>query len=185
MSLGEKFEPVIDAARTGASWALEALYRDLHPRVLAYLRAREPGMAEDLASETWIGVARAIPTFCGVEEEFRAFVFTVARRRLLDLRRTESTRKTAPGDPETIASLGPTGDAEHEAMDRIGNGWAMARIAELPPDQAEVVLLRVLGDLPVTEVAEILGKRPGAVRALQHRAVQRLAREISKGAVTR
>ncbi len=61
---------------------------------------------------------------------------------------------------------------------------ALARIASLPPDQAEVVLLRVLGDLSVREVGEIMGKRPGSVRVLQHRALKRLALQVSREVVT-
>jgi RNA polymerase sigma-70 factor (ECF subfamily) len=56
--------------------------------------------------------------------------------------------------------------------------------ATLPPDQADVVLLRVLGGLSVTEVSEILGKPPGTVRVLQHRALRRLQAELAKSDVT-
>src|SRR6266511_5794041 len=61
----------------------------------------------------------------------------------------------------------------------------ISRIATLPPDQAEVVLLRILGGLSVREVAVITGKRPGTVRVLQHRALRRLAREVRREAVTK
>jgi len=55
-------------------------------------------------------------------------------------------------------------------MTNISTRMALARIASLPPDQAEVVLLRVLGGFDASELAEILGKRPGAIRVLQYRA---------------
>jgi RNA polymerase sigma-70 factor (ECF subfamily) len=184
MSLGTQFTPVIEAARTGAPWALEALYRDLHPRVLRYLRAHESGYAEDLASDTWIGVAKGIPSFKGDEEDFRAFVFTVARRRVLDHRRTEARRRTYPDELASLERHGPTADAEDDAMDQLGQGWALRLVSQLPPDQADVVMLRVLADLPVKDVAAILGKQPGAVRALQFRAVRRLADILAQEAVT-
>jgi len=57
--------------------------------------------------------------------------------------------------------------------------------ATLSADQAEVVLLRVLGGLGVEQVAELVGKRPGTVRVLQHRALRRLHAELAKGHVTR
>jgi len=180
MSLGTQFTSVIDAARTGAAWALEALYRDLHPRLLRYLRAHEPSVAEDLASDTWIGVAKAIPSFRGDEDDFRAFVFTVARRRILDHRRTESRRRTYPNATEALERVGPTADAEADAMAELGSGWALALVSQLPPDQSDVVLLRVLADLSVKDVAEILGKQPGAVRALQYRAIRRLANLLAQ-----
>ena len=185
MSLGEKFDSILAGAKTGAPWALEALYRDLQPRLLRYLKPQAPAVAEDLASETWLGVAVAIPRFEGSEDDFRAFVFSVARRRLLDHRRKEARRRTVAATPEALEDAGLVADSEREAMDSLGTGWAMERIASLPPDQAEVVLLRVIGDLSVDSVASILGKRPGAVRALQLRALRRLAKQLSKETVTR
>jgi RNA polymerase sigma-70 factor, ECF subfamily len=185
MSLGARSDGVISAAKLGERWALEALYLDLHPRVLRYLKAIDPGVAEDVASEAWIGLARALPTFEGDEDGLRALLFTVARRRLLDHRRRESRRGTAAVDPHLMDRLGPASDGEQVAIDRIGDGWALRLIAGLPEGQAEVVLLRVIGDLSVEEVAGIVGKRPGAVRALQLRALRRLAREIAMEPVTR
>ena len=55
---------------------------------------------------------------------------------------------------------------------------------KLPPDQAEVVLLRVLGELEVEQVADIVGKSKGAVRIAQHRALQRLQQAFAEKAVT-
>jgi RNA polymerase sigma-70 factor (ECF subfamily) len=66
---------------------------------------------------------------------------------------------------------------------------ALALVAELPADQAEVVALRVLGGLEVAEVARIVGKRPGTVRVLAHRGLRRLAQRVEAagllGGVTR
>ena len=78
----EAFESVLAGAQVGAEWALTILYRDLHPRVLRYLSVREPGEAEDLASDVWLDVAQGIGRFRGDEDGFRAWVFTIARRRL-------------------------------------------------------------------------------------------------------
>jgi RNA polymerase sigma-70 factor (ECF subfamily) len=183
MSLDE-FDSVIAAARTGAEWALTMLYRDLQPKLLRYLFAQEPRVAEDIASEAWIDVARGLGRFDGDQDGFRAWVFTIARRRLLDFRRKTLGRKTTPMAPEGLESLAREGDAEDDALEALGTESALARIAALPPDQAEVVLLRVLGGLQVSDVAEIVGKRPGAVRALQHRALRQLARTVSREAVT-
>ena len=185
MSLGEQFDSILAGAKTGAPWALEALYRDLQPRLLRYLTPQEPAVAEDLASETWLGVAAVVPRFEGGEDDFRAFLFSVARRRLLDHRRKEARRRTGAATPEALEGAGFVADAEREAMDSLGTGWAMERISSLPPDQAEVVLLRVIADLSVDEVASIVGKRPGAVRSLQLRALRRLARELAEEPVPR
>ncbi|MBI3648955.1 MAG: RNA polymerase sigma factor [Actinobacteria bacterium] len=180
----EPFEAILAAARTGAEWALVELYRDLHPRVLRYLRTMEPSEAEDLASEAWIDVAAGLGRFEGDERAFRSWGFTIARRRLVDLRRQRGRRNTVPLPREAIVERAGTGNVEEEAMTELGTEEALARIATLPPDQAEVVLLRVLAGLDSGEVARILGKRPGAVRVLQHRALRRLAGEIPRESVT-
>jgi RNA polymerase sigma factor (sigma-70 family) len=181
----EAFESVLSGAQAGAAWALTILYRDLQPRVLRYLAVREPAEAEDLASEVWLDVAAGIGRFRGDEDGFRAWVFTIARRRLLDLRRRASVRRDKPVPLELLGGGDRgIGDVEGEALASLEADAAIALIATLPPDQSDVVLLRVLGDLSVADVAKILGKRPGAIRALQHRALKGLALKISHGAVT-
>ncbi len=185
MSLGEQFDAVIAGAKAGAPWALEALYLDLHPRLLRYLSVVDRNFAEDLASETWLAVARSLPAFDGDEDGFRSLLFTVARRRAMDHRRRQANQRTDAVEPEMMARLGPVADAEQDALDRLGEGWVFVSIATLPPGQAEVVLLRVICDLSVAEVASIVGKRPGAVRALQLRGLRRLARQLANQPVTR
>jgi RNA polymerase sigma-70 factor (ECF subfamily) len=180
----EAFESVLSGAQAGAGWALTILYRDLHPRVLRYLSAREPAEAEDLASEVWLDVAQGIARFRGDEQGFRSWVFTIARRRLLDLHRRKSVRKAKQVPLELLGGHRGVGDVEDEALASLEADAALALIAKLPPDQADVVLLRVLGDLSVSEVARIVDKRSGAVRALQHRALRNLARIVSSESVT-
>jgi RNA polymerase sigma-70 factor (ECF subfamily) len=180
----EAFDCVLAAARAGAEWALTILYRELHPRVLRYLSARERVEAEDVASEVWLDVASGLHRFEGDEAGFRAWVFTIARRRLLDLRRRAAVRKTAPTPHEMLGGDRGIGNVEEEALAALGTDEALTWIADLSPDQADVVLLRVLGDLSVGEVAAIVHKRPGAVRALQHRALRKLARTVSRELVT-
>ncbi|MBV8986185.1 MAG: sigma-70 family RNA polymerase sigma factor, partial [Acidimicrobiia bacterium] len=80
MPLGEQFSDVLNAARTGAPWALERLYREFHPSVLAFLRARAPADAEDLASEVFIAVAEGLVRFEGDEDGFRSWLFTITYR---------------------------------------------------------------------------------------------------------
>jgi len=186
MALGARFSGVLESARMGEEWAFTVLYRDLHPRLLRYLRTVEPAEAEDLASDTWMGVATGLDRFEGGEDDFRRWLFTIARRRHLDLARRRRRRRTDPVPTSDLAGMGSRGDVEMEAMANLTADAATSRIAAvLPPDQAEVLLLRVLGDLSVKQVAAVVGKRPGAVRALQHRALSRLSRELSPEPVTR
>jgi RNA polymerase sigma-70 factor (ECF subfamily) len=179
----EGFDRVLAAARTGAEWALTTLYKELQPKILRYLAAREPSEAEDLASEVWLDVAAGLDRFEGSEEGFRAWVFTIARRRVLDIRRRAAVRGSAIPS-EGIGGDRLVGNVEDEALAAIGSRAALDLIRRLPPAQADVVLLRVLGDLSVSEVAVIVGKRPGAVRVLQHRALRNLRLIILEQGVT-
>jgi RNA polymerase sigma-70 factor (ECF subfamily) len=184
MALPDEFDRTLAAARAGHGSALGELFHDLYPRVLRYLRAFEPNEAEDLASETWLDVSTMLSRFEGDERGLRALAFTIARRRLIDLQRRLSRHPQVPIDARLVAEEGWTGDVEDEALTALSTDAALARVVALPPDQAEVVLLRVVGGLPTCDVARILAKRPGTVRVLQHRALRRLATELIAEGVT-
>ena len=185
MTLGTEFDSVLVAAQSGADWAIAALYRDLDPRLLRYLRAQAPTVAEDLASEVWMAAARQLPNFEGDEGALRGWMFTIARRRVISHWRQTDRRRTNPVPNEALNDHVSREDPENTVIGSLTAQEAVAAlVAELPPDQAEIVLLRVLGDLDVAQVAEITGKRPGTVRVLQHRALRRLAVKLSREVVT-
>lgn len=172
----ETFDPLLEAARAGEEWAFARLYDALHPSLLRYLRWQEPSVADDLASETWLAVAEGLGRFEGDENAFRGWVFTIARRRLANHRRSEGRRRTTPIPHDTLAEVGMAEDPSDLVMDRTSAQAAISHLASvLSPEQAEVVILRVVGGLTVAEVARVIGKRPGTVRVLQHRALRRLS----------
>ncbi|MGH2676111.1 MAG: RNA polymerase sigma factor [Actinomycetota bacterium] len=184
---GDAFTSVLEGARGGEPWALEAIYRDLAPGVLGYLRGQRAAEPEDLTSEVFVGIVRGLPTFRGQEPDFRSWVFSITHRRLLDERRRRARRREDAVDPSALAgALAATsaGDAETEALARLGEGWALRAIGVLTADQRSVLLLRVLADLSVEEVARILGKREGAVKTLQRRALASLARLLEREGVS-
>jgi RNA polymerase sigma-70 factor (ECF subfamily) len=177
-----EFAPVLSAAQDGAQWAIAVLWRDLHPRLLRFLRGLDPAAAEDVEADTWLIAARDLPTFRGGEQEFRAWMFTIARNRLIDARRRDARRPSVATPPEAFHERPADDDPSVTALDLLSADAAVALVREcLPPLQAEVILLRVLGGLGVDEVAAMLGKRPGNVRVLQHRGLRRLAERISAG----
>jgi len=184
MSLGDRFPQVLEAARGGEQWALTALYRELQPPLLAYLRSRCPRDAEDVAQETWIDVARALGRFVGGEPDFRRLVFVIGKRRTIDQMRRASAGPTEPL-PDGSNPVSALGDAEQEAIERLSAEEAVAAVAAiLSPEHAEIVLLRVLGGFSAEEVAVIMGKKPSTVRSLQHRAIRRLAVALSPEGAT-
>jgi RNA polymerase sigma factor (sigma-70 family) len=187
VGLGDRFPSVLKAAQQGEPEALEGLYRALAPGVLGYLRGQCSAEPEDATSEVFVGMVRGIRSFRGGEREFRSWVFSIAHRRLLDARRRLARRREEAVDPEDLAgtlAAASTGDAEREAMDRLGTAWAVSVVRSLTDDQRAVLLLRVVADLSVAEVAGVLGKSLGAVKTLQRRALLSLARKIDRKGVS-
>ena len=180
--LGEAFEPALHAAQAGAEWAWSSLYEDLSPQVLGYLRghgAREP---EDLLGETWLQVARNISGFRGGEGEFRAWVFTIARHRLVDERRYLSRRPQSHVDrvPEDSVIVE---DIAGRAIDTVAGEQIRGLLDRLTPDQRDVLMLRILGGLTIPEISTAMGKRVGAVKQLQRRGLLALVALAEKEGV--
>ena len=87
---------------------------------------------------------------------------------------------------EVFATIAGRDDPEAAALDAVSADEVRRRLVELlPPDQADVVLLGVVGGLDTRRIADVLGKRPGTVRVLQHRALRRLAKAFDAPGVTR
>ncbi len=183
--IGPDFERVLEEARRGQARAFEAIHRELAPAVLGYLRGQGAAEPEDLASEVFVAVVRGLGAFRGDERAFRSWVFTIAHRRLTDERRRAARRRDVPVDPHALPRApGPVGDVVEDAMGALGTGWALRTLQALTPDQRAVILLRVLADLSVADVARILGKTRGAVKTLQRRALATLARQVEREAVS-
>jgi RNA polymerase sigma factor (sigma-70 family) len=122
--------------------------------------------------------------FEGDEARFRAWVFTIARRCMIDAARSAARRPAIPVTPEELAGNAGTGDAEDDAMRSLSELRVRHVLDRLTPDQRDVLLLRVLADLTIEQIGGVLGKRPGAVKALQARGLQEIRRQMSRGAVT-
>jgi RNA polymerase sigma factor (sigma-70 family) len=181
--LGESFHGILMAAGFGEEWAWCALYAELSPRVRGYLRAQGEADPDDLAGEVFVQVVRDLARFEGGEVQFRAWVMTIAHHRLVDERRRRARRPVVTASPvEAHEEIG--GDVEEEAIAMIGEQRIQEALAGLSDQQRAVLLLRVLGDLTVEQVARVIGKRPGAVKALQRRGLEVLKREMELGGVT-
>jgi RNA polymerase sigma factor (sigma-70 family) len=164
----------VAAALLGSTEAFERLYRALAGPVAGYLRLHGVADVDGLANEVMAQVHRNLGRFDGDGPSFRSWVFTIAHHRMVDERRRASRRPaTVDGElPEAAA----VGDAELDALELLGDERVHQMLSVLSADQRAVLLLRVVADLSVEDVAEALGKRPGAVKALQHRALAALRR---------
>src|SRR5918999_2504416 len=148
MKRATELPDVVQAAGRGEHWALSELFRAYRPALLRDLRAQEPGVADDLASEVWIGAARGLPTFRGDEAAFRGWLFAIARNHLIGHRRRAVRQRTdvVPAEHlDGVAHLDTAGDPAAAILDRLGAQGAVDElIATLTPEQAEAVLLRVV-----------------------------------------
>jgi RNA polymerase sigma factor (sigma-70 family) len=180
----EAFSTLLEEAREGSEPAWAAIYGELAPAVLGYLRASAAPEPEDTLSEVFLQVARDLPGFEGDERNFRAWVVTIAHHRLIDARRGVARRPAEPVADPPEPEPSETVNAADEALARIGADEVRNMLDALTEDQRAVLMLRVLGELTVEEVAVALGKRPGAIKALQRRGLAAVRRELARGGVT-
>lgn len=178
--IGDGFPDVLAAAQQGSEAAFAQLWRDANPALLRYLRVLAPQVAEDVTADTWVQVVRGLQGFRGDEAAWRAWLYTTARRRVIDDSRRRSRRREAPLQDVPAEQLPSTADAADLAMERLSTRSAMALLAELPPLQAEVILLRVVAGLDTDAVARLVGRSPGAVRVAAHRGLRRLAQILGE-----
>lgn len=178
MSRVAAFDEVLAAAQTGEAWAFRVLWESLSPAVAGYLRAKGATDPDDLTSEVFLAAFTQLASFSGDEAALRGYVFTIARRRLVDdLRRRSRRGPQVEWTEETDQRR--TGSAEDAALDSLGSTRTRELLDSLAPDQRDVLVLRIFGDLTVEQVAEALGKRPGAVKALQRRGLEALRKKFS------
>jgi RNA polymerase sigma-70 factor, ECF subfamily len=182
--IGDDFAAVVAAAQHGDEAAFSRLWIEGNPALLRYLRVIAPEAADDVAADTWVDVVRGLRRFRGDEAAWRAWVFTTARRRVIDASRRRSRRREEPLHDIPAASLPATADAADQALERLGTRRAIALLAGLPPLQAEVILLRVVAGLDTDTVARLMGRSPGAVRVAAHRGLRRLAQILAETGVT-
>jgi len=173
-------EDTLRGLLAGDEDAFRGAYRDIQPRLLRYLTGMVgPDDALDVASEAWAQAVRDLGKFHGSADGFRGWITTIARNRALDLLRSQARRPLVDTDP--VDHAGTTPSAEALALDGIGSDRAMKLIRSLPPEQAEAVLLRSVMALDAKTAAQVLGRRPGAVRTAAYRGLNTLREMLETG----
>lgn len=180
-SFGPEFPSVLAAASTGAAWALRVLYDGLAPAVSGYARMQGASDPDGLVNDVFFRAFRRIATFEGEAAAFRSWVFTIAHNAIVDDRRRSSRRvvETDPSDGEGHA--GAVSSAEDTALEMLDEARVREILSRLPADQCEVLTLRLIGDLTIVQVAEVLGRSVGATKALQRRGLNRLRAVLESG----
>jgi RNA polymerase sigma-70 factor (ECF subfamily) len=175
-----------DEARAVGTADLAVLYARYRDFVVAYLRGQGARDPEDLASEVFVAVVRALPGFRGDEHAFRSWLLVIAHRRLVDQRRVSTRRPTETVEPGRLVDLcdlvdrtrDAARDAETAVLDRLGAERVLTALARLTTDQRTVVLLHAVDDLSLPQIARLLGKRLAAVKSLHHRGLATAVRAM-------
>ena len=166
---------LVARAQSGDRSALEALYVRHVDRVYAYLAATVGNRhdAEDLTVQTFLRMIEAIHRFEQRATPFEAWLFRIARNLAVDhfrrSRRVEPTETPPPDAP-------PQPSAEEQALSKLDHRGLLAHVRRLPEPQRQVLGLKFLLSLSNAEAAVVLEKTEGAVKALQHRALESLHR---------
>jgi RNA polymerase sigma-70 factor, ECF subfamily len=182
--VGAAFGNLLSKAQMGEEEAFACLFRDAQPALLRYLRVIAPEAAEDVAAETWLRVVTGLAGFRGGEDAFRGWLFTIARHRAVDAGRSRARRLTVPLSGRSTAEREAGPDTADVALERISTQAVLALISALPPEQAEIIMLRVVAGLDTRAVARLVGKSPGAVRVAAHCGLRRLAATVDRAGVT-
>lgn len=158
------------------------LYRALSAPVLGYLRAQGVPEPEDVLGDVFMQVARDWPMFPEPDDEAaaRRWVFTVARHRSIDAHRRRRRRLRVVADEHELPD--PVDEAAAAFDDTLPDPALVAALGALTDEQREVVALRFVADLSLDDVAALTGRTVGAVKAMQHRALENLRRAVSPGA---
>jgi RNA polymerase sigma-70 factor (ECF subfamily) len=173
--IGAAFAATLAKAQDGDERAFACIFRDVQPLLVRYLRVIAPGAADDVAGDTWVRVVDGLAGFRGNEAAFRAWLFTIARHRAADRGRWLARHPTVALEDSGAVERLTAPDAADVAMERSGLRAALTAVAQLPRDQAEIIVLRVVAGLDTGQVARITGKSRGAVRVAAHRGLRRLA----------
>jgi RNA polymerase sigma-70 factor (ECF subfamily) len=171
---------LVRAAQSGDVDAFGELYNHYADVVFRYVlyRVADRTVAEDLTSETFLRGLRRISSISYRGRDVGAWFVTIARNLILDHVKSSRYRlelaSADPGDQTHSASPVSAGP-EAQLLTEATNAELMRCVAELGADQQECVTLRFLQGLSVAETAAAMNRNEGAIKALQHRAVRRLA----------
>ncbi|MBP2476000.1 RNA polymerase sigma-70 factor (ECF subfamily) [Crossiella equi] len=180
--VGEGSWGLVQAAQSGDSEAFGRLYDQYVDVVFRYVlfRVGDRSLAEDFTSETFLRALRRIGTVSYQGRDVGAWFVTIARNLILDHVKSSRYRFEVP-TAELAETSEPLAGPEQEVLAEATNTELLKCVKQLNTDQRECIVLRFLQGLSVAETAEVMGRNEGAIKALQHRAVRRLAQLLPQG----
>jgi RNA polymerase sigma-70 factor (ECF subfamily) len=179
---GDALDDLVARAQRGDEIAFADLYVRLFERVHRYLHiaVKSNEDAHEIAQDLFAKLLIQLRTFDPARGDFRPWLFSLARRMALDhLRRARRSDTLAPD--EIARYLPRTTDRERALRERFDPTLDVAAIVDaLPAAQRRVVVLRFAFDFTPTEIAEIVGVTPDAIRHTQHRALKTIATALAE-----
>ena len=171
-------DPLLERAQRGDAEALDELFRREWQPIfgLAYTALRDRNDAQDVTQEAFLHALRRLDQFQQRGVPFHAFVATIARNLIRDRWRQTVPASISIHDVDLIG-LEAT---DTTVITRDEQTYLRRVLATLPIDYQTVIRLRILEERPTDEVAELMGRSPGAIRVLQHRAVVALRDQFDK-----
>ena len=172
----------LQAARRRDEKALGQMYDALSPELYryAYRLVGNVEQAEDLLSETFLRFLRAIRAGGGPKDHLRAYLYRTLHNLVVDRH-----RKMEPKWSELLPEQLPAGEASNPAVSveaRLEGQEVRALLWQLTNEQRQVILLKFFQGFSNAEIATVLDKKEGSVKALQHRGLASLQRLIEKQA---
>jgi len=160
--------------------ALTQIYEDNFDKIYRYvvLKMGERTEAEDITQQVFLSALKSISSFKYRGAPFSAWLFRIAHNHMVDYWRKKAKRATAPLDESIVDSGSNPGLEAERNLDIEQLASATKRLTKA---QQEVISLRFTGELPVAQVAKMMGKSEGAVKALQHSAIVSLRKVLSAG----
>jgi RNA polymerase sigma-70 factor (ECF subfamily) len=179
----DDFEGVIALAREGDPGAWAEIYRRFAGPVYGFFvhQVRDPEVAEDLTAGVFVEAIQACGRFSGTVSALRSWLFRIARNDLVDhwrhARRVQNEAIEDVDDADLARAI-PVDDPADTAISAVNRSRLLASINRLSPEQRQVVLLRLAGDLSSAEIGRVMGKSEGAIKALQYRALAVLRKAL-------
>jgi RNA polymerase sigma-70 factor (ECF subfamily) len=173
---------LVHRAQEGDAEAFGELYDHYVTMVHRYVyhRVGDRATAEDVTSETFVRALRRIDSLSFPGRDVGAWLVTIARNIIRDHVKSSRYRlevATADMRDADQATDGP----EDAVVQHLTNQQLLACVRMLGSEQQECIVLRFMHGMSVSETAQIMGKKDGAIKALQHRAVRRLAGLLPDG----
>lgn len=171
----DRIGELVERASKGSGEAFGQLYQLYVDRIYNYIyyKTGHSVDAEDLTEQVFIKAWEAIRRFRFEGKPFAAWLFKVARNVVIDHYRT---RKSNSDLSEVISAVAREGDPEDFAQRRATAQVLMTAIRRLTDEQQQVILLKFIDGMDNTEISATMGKKEGAIRALQYRALLALQR---------